>query len=164
MIVRVLNTLLYILRLRSGPQDLPAGWPLAIVLCVLYLSQGLLAYQFLGDEEGAPRSLVAIVFQVLIAAVLLNAKNLGSRLPQTISAIAGVGCLFGLLSVALLVQADPERQQPVLYLLFLTLFFWSLVVDGHIYKYALSIRIQTGLLVAVLIFGANYYLQKLLFG
>jgi hypothetical protein len=46
----------------------------------------------------------------------------------------------------------------------MVLFFWSLAVDGHIYRQALSSKMGTGLLVAVTIFAINFILLRLLFG
>jgi hypothetical protein len=44
------------------------------------------------------------------------------------------------------------------------LFVWSLAVDAHIYRHALSIKMSFGVLVAVLIFGANFIILKAVFG
>ena len=63
----------------------------------------------------------------------------------------------------MLSQADPDRPQAALALLYLGLFLWSLFVDAHIYRQALSIRMNMGMLVAVLIFGVNYFLLRAVF-
>ena len=56
---RIFLTLLDMMRLRSGPQDLPAGWPLAAGLALAYIAQGFFIDQMVGESNGAPRSLVA---------------------------------------------------------------------------------------------------------
>jgi hypothetical protein len=71
--------------------------------------------------------------------------------------------VLGLLSYVFLAQADPARDQPVLALVWFGIFFWSLVVDGHIYRHALSISMAQGLLVAVLLLAASYVLVELTF-
>lgn len=152
------------LRLRSGPQDLPAGWMLAIALSVAYLAQGLYADQLLGDGDGGPRSLLAIAVQFGVIAILLKQRNLDSRLPQTLAALAGTGFLFGLLAMLIIVQLDPEQLQPNLVILYFGLFFWSLTVDGHIYHHALSVKMRSGMLLAVLIFSINFILLRAIFG
>ncbi|MDT8320476.1 MAG: hypothetical protein RQ826_08100 [Xanthomonadales bacterium] len=156
--------LLDILRLRAGPQDLPAGWSLAIAMSLAYLGQGLIAARTLGETDAVPRSLLAIAVQVVAVAALLQLKRHSERLPQTITALTGTGFILGLISVFLLQQADPEQPQPGLALVYLALFIWSLTVDAHIYRHALSITMSRGALIAVLVFAANFVLFKAVFG
>jgi hypothetical protein len=160
----ILTRLIDILRLRSGPQDLPAGWNLAIILSLAYIAQGFIADQILGDSETAPRSLIAITVQFVATATILNFRKLTSRLPQTLSALAGAGLIFGVISVFLINQADAERTQPALALVWFGLFLWSLAVDAHIYRHALSITMSLGVFVAVMIFAVNFILIEAVFG
>ena len=152
------------LRLRSGPQDLPAAAGLALILALAYVLVGMITDRSLDGADGGPRSLVAIVVQFGAIAVLLNSRRLTSRIPQTISALAGTGCIFGLLSLAVLSQVQRGEPQPGLATLYLGLFAWSLAVDAHIYRHALSTTMSLGLLVAVLIFGANFMILRAVFG
>lgn len=152
------------LRLRSGPQDLPAGAALAAALAVAWLAQGLLIDQALDEPNSAPRNLLAIAVQFGAVAVLLKLRNHAARIPQTISALAGTGFIMGLLAFALLAQLDSTRPQPGLALAYLGLFIWSLAVDGNIYRHALSTKMSFGVLVAVLVFAVNFILLKAAFG
>lgn len=43
-------------------------------------------------------------------------------------------------------------------------FLWSIAVDAHIYRHALSIRMNLGVLLAVLIFAANFILLEIVLG
>jgi len=160
----ILARLFDILRLRSGPQDMPAGWKLAIVLSLAYIAQGFFADQIFGEADAAPRSLLAITVQFLVIAALLNLKKFASRLPQALSALAGTGLIFGFLSILLVSQADPEKSQPALALVWIAVLLWSLAVDAHIYRHALSITMSLGVLVAVMIFAANFTLIDAVFG
>jgi hypothetical protein len=152
------------MRLKSGPQDLPSGKALAWTLMLLYIAQGFLASMVLNESDAAPRTILAVAVQIGAITALLNFRNLALRLPQTISALAGTGFYFGLISIVILTQADPEKTQPDLALIYLALFIWSLLVDAHIYRHALSIKLGQGMLVAVTIFIANYVLLKSVFG
>ncbi len=111
-----------------------------------------------------PRSLIAISVQFFVIATLLHAKKLSIRLPQTLSALAGTGLFFGFLTIFLIFQADQSRNQPGLALVWLGVFLWSIAVDAHIYRNALSIRMNLGVLVAVLIFAANFILLEIVLG
>ena len=161
---RFILALLDLLRLRSGPQYMPEGWLLATTLSFAYIAQGFIADRVLGETGGAPRSLLAIGVQFSIVAVLLNIRNFQMRLPQTLTALAGTGFIFGLLSLLILVQLDSGKPPPEFALLYLGLFCWSLAVDAHIYRHALSIKMGIGVLLAVLIFAANFMLLRTVFG
>lgn len=161
---RLIRTLLDLLRLRSGPQDLPAAAGLTLVLAGAYVLQGLAADRALDGPDSGPRSLVAITVQFAVIVLLLNARRLSARIPQTLSALAGTGFVFGLLSLALLTQVERGQPQPGLATAYLGLFAWSLAVDAHIYRQALSTKMSFGFLVAVLIFGANFIILRAVFG
>jgi hypothetical protein len=156
--------LMDMLRLRSGPQNMPGGWLFATALSFAYISQGFMADRILGETDGTPRSLLAIGVQFSLVALLLKSRNFQSRLPQTLSALAGTGFIFGLMSLLILTRIDPGKPQPDLAFLYLGLFGWSLAVDAHIYRHAWSIKMGIGVLLAVLIFAANFMLLRATFG
>jgi len=162
--VSILARLTDILRLRSGPQDMPGGWSLTIILSLAYIAQGFWADRIYDAGDDAPRSLLAITVQFLFIAALLNFKNLKSRLAQTLSTLASVGLVFGFISIFLIYQVDSEKNQPVLALVWFAIFLWSLAVDAHIYRHALSITMSLGALVAVMIFAVNFILIEAVFG
>lgn len=155
--------LLDVMRLRAGPQDMPAGWGFAILFSVLYLSEGLFAGQILDETDSAPRSLVAITIQFLVTFLLLGFRRLRARLPQTLTTLAGTGVLFGALSIMLIMQTRPGVAQPALALVWFSAFLWSVAVDAHIYRHAMSITMSLGVLVAVVIFALNFIVNEMLF-
>jgi hypothetical protein len=159
----VFTTLLNLMRFRSGPQDLPVSRGLLLLLVVLYLAQGFMAGGVIDEPDAGPRTVVAVAVQFTVIAFLLNLRDLRVRTPQTLTAMAGTGFLFGLLSLAVLSRIDPANPQPNLALFYLALFVWSLLVDGHIYRHALSIKLGGGVLIAVLVFAANFILLRMLF-
>lgn len=161
---RFVLILLDMLRLRSAPQDVPPGWLFAGTLTIAYIAQGFVADGILGESDGAPRSLLAIAIQFGAIALLLKARDFQARLPQTLTALAGTGFIFGLFSLLILSRVDPGQPQPDLALFYLVLFGWSLAVDAHIYRHALSIRMNLGVLLAVLIFAANFMVLNAVFG
>ncbi len=162
--LRLILPFLDMLRFRSGPQDLPASRGFTLLLAALYLAGGIAAGAVLGEPDYTPRSLLAIAVQFSAIAALLQARGLGARTGQTIAALSGTGVLFGAMSIYLLSLIDVERPQAELAAFYLLLFFWSLAVDGHIYRHALSSKMGVGVLVAVGIFALNFVLLKALFG
>jgi hypothetical protein len=156
-----------IMRLRGGPQDLPEQMPqartLAVILALVYIAEGFIADSILGEPDTAPRSLLAITVQFVIVIALLNWRGMVGRMMQTIAAIAGVGAIFGLLSVVLILQADNGENQPLLALVWVSAFLWSLAVDAHIYRHALSVSMSQGVLVAVVIFAFNFLVGQWVF-
>lgn len=161
---RGLRIFLDLMRLRSGPQDVPGSSGLLVILAVFYVLQGFLTGELINEPDAAPRTFLAITVQFAVITALLRMKNLGGRVQQTLTAMAGTGILFGLISIPLLLQFKPDTDQPGLALAYLGLFAWSLAVDGHIYRYALSIKMSMGVLTAVLIFALNFMLLKSMFG
>ena len=164
MMVRILLTFLDMLRLRSGPQDLPTGSAFMVAMAILYLAGGFLAGSVLEEPDYAPRAFVAIGVQFSFIILLLRFKGLDARIQQTISALSGTGFIFGLISVYLLSLIDVEKPQVELAAFYMVLFFWSITVDAHIYRHALSSKMGTGLLVAVTVFTVNFVLLRTLFG
>lgn len=160
---RLLLQLLDVLRFRAGPQDLPAGWSITVGVVMICGLQGLLADRMLDGPDAAPRSLFALGVQITATAVLLWLRRLPVRLPQTITALAGTGFLFGLLSMVMLTQTSPGGFPPGLALLWIGVFVWSLFVDAHIYRHALSLTMSVGMLVAVGVFALNFIVIEALF-
>jgi hypothetical protein len=157
------NNLSGILRLRNGPQDLSSSWTICLGLAAGYLMLGIFTGQRLGDGDSAAASLAVAALQFSAVAVMLMVRKFPERLPQTLSALSGVGIVFTILSFLFLSQADPDKQQPALAMAWFAVFFWSLIVDAHIYKNALSITRAQGMLIAVLLLASSYVLIEFAF-
>ena len=161
--IRLPQQLLSVIALRSGPQNLPAGWTTPILMVLVYVALGMLADRMLQLGDNSPRSLVSIGLQILSITLLLKFRGNLERLPQTITAAAGTGSIFGLVSIAMIAQAPRGSMPPGLAVFWLALFVWSLIVDAHIYRSALSTTMSMGVLVAVLVFALNFILIDALF-
>jgi hypothetical protein len=160
---RIFMSLANMMRLRGGPQDLPASWPLMIFLVTALVVQNLVTGQQLQDENAAAKSLVAVSLQIVVLAGLLYWRRHMERYPQTLSALAGVGLIFNTITWILLTQSDPEVNQPALALIWFAVFIWSLFIDANIYRHALSVKFAIGMLITVLTLAASYVLIELLF-
>lgn len=159
----VLMNLAQMLRLRGGPQNVPASWSLMILLLAAYMVQNLVTGQQLDDQNAAAKSLLAICLQVLVLTGLLFWRNHLERFAQTMSALAAVGIFFNIITWTLLSLSDPTANQPLLALVWFAVFIWSLFVDAHIYRNSLSVPFAIGMLVTVVILAASYVLIEMVF-
>ena len=159
----ILVSLAQLLRLRGGPQNLPASWPLMIFLLTAYLVQNLITGQQLEDPNAAAKSLLSVCLQICVLTGLLIWRKHPERFAQTMSALAAVGIFFNMITWALLSFSDPTQNQPVLALVWFAIFIWSLFVDANIYRNALSVPLSMGMLVTVLILAASYVLIEMVF-
>jgi hypothetical protein len=152
-----------ILRLRGGPQNLPSSWVLTTLLLTVYLVQNLITGQQLEDENAATKSLLAISLQVVVLTGLLYWRRHLERFAQTLSALTAVGIVFNSITWVLLMQSNPETNQPMLAIIWFSVFIWSLFVDAHIYRNSLSVPLAVGMLITVLTLAASYVLIEMLF-
>jgi len=159
----IFMNLVNLLRLRDGPQNLPASWQFMIFMVAAYVVQNLITGQQLDDENAAAKSLVAISLQIFVLFGLLYWHQHTERFAQTLSALAGVGIVFNTITWALLTQSDPTINQPVLAMAWFSVFIWSMFVDANIYRHSLSVTLSMGMLITVLILAASYVLIEMLF-
>ena len=151
------------LRLKSGPQNLPASWALMIFVVLAYLVQNLITGQQLADDDAAAKSLLAMGLQIVILTGLLYWRRQMERFLQTLTAFAGVGVFFNIITWFLLMQSDPTTNQPYLAMTWFAVFIWSLFVDANIYRNALTVPLAMGMLITVLALAASYVLIEMLF-
>ena len=156
-------TLVNLLRLRGGPQELSSSWWLAVFLVGSYLLQNLIFGTQLDDDDAAAKSVLTISLQVIVLAGLLFWRRCPERFFQSLSALAAVGIVVNFMSRALLTQSDPTVNQPVIWLIWFSVFIWSLFVDANIYRHALSLTLSIGVLISVLLMAASFALIEVLF-
>lgn len=159
----LLLNLARLLRLRGGPQNLPGAWSLTIILLTAYMVQNLITGQQLEDQNAAAKSLLAVCLQISVLTGLLLWRGHLERFAQTMSALAAAGIFFNIVTWVLLSLSDPTINQPILAMAWFGVFIWSLFVDAHIYRNALSVPFAIGMLVTVLILAASYVLIEMLF-
>lgn len=119
--------------------------------------------QVLNDDDAVFRSLAINALQIFAVAAMLQIRRVPERLAQTLAALAGSGFILGVVAHLLLLQANPEVNQPLLGLAWFAVFIWSLVVDAHIYRHALATSMSIGMLVAVLLLAVTYVFVEVAF-
>jgi hypothetical protein len=142
------------LLLRRAPQDdrlsrSVLGLALAAYL-LIDLLQSLSSSVF---TVGVAMSLVDTVLLMLFVWLVLSVAGKGVRLVQTLTALAGTGALLGLIGLPLVQQAAQAHSieagpSSAMVLAWLALLAWSIAVQAHIFRHALSTRYGVGLLLA----------------
>jgi CDP-diglyceride synthetase len=93
-----------------------------------------------------------VLIMILFSWSVLRLTKKSARYLQTLTALAGTGAVLGLVGLPLIQQAarahTGEEPAATLVVGWLMLLVWSISVQAHIYRHALSTRYGVGLLVA----------------
>lgn len=161
---RLWPTLIDLLRLKAGPQDLPVDRTFTIIAIGVYLAQAIMTNQALGSENEPTRSIASMTLQFGLVAAILFWRRQPERLQQTFLAFALTGTVVGLLAFFLLLQNDPTvASQPVLALVWFAIFGWSLAIDANIFRHALNITLPIAMLITVMLLAITYIALELMF-
>lgn len=138
MMYETIQTLLGILRLQRGPQDLPSSSSL-LAGCVIALIalQGGLGQAFIPDDPSIfPQAVVSGAVTLGWLYLLLRLFNRGARFLQTATAIFGIAALLTPISIPLVSAVRPDEEG------MLTLSVWSLLAFAlSVYLIYLNARI-----------------------
>ncbi len=139
--------------LRRAPQDDPVS--------TTALLQALSGYTLIDLVQASASSslpialgmtLVDALLMVVFSWVVLRIAGYTQRFVQTLTALAGTGMILGLLALPLvqLAASAHRNDEPMtdLVLGWLMLLVWSISVQAHIFRHALTVRFGTGLLLA----------------
>ncbi len=160
----LLSCLLAIVLLRRGPQDLPAGRSTLLACLSLYVLIAALSLNTGRVPENPTAVLIlAAGMPLLLVWIVLRLRDRVSRWTQTLSALYGTSALLSLLTLPLNFHATSEPSGAMV-LISLVVFFWSFMVDAHIWRHALDTRLAGGFAVAMLLFVFTYSLISSLAG
>ena len=141
------------LLLRRAPQDDPWSVPALTGAFLLYAIVDLL--QALAGSSWSVASAMTLLdclLLVLYGGLVLVIAGKKGRYVQTLTALSGTGALLGILGLPLLLLAASAHQggEPagVLVIGWLLLLVWSISVQAHIFRHALSTSFGVGLVVA----------------
>jgi len=145
------------LRLRSGPQDLPAGLWVALITGGLYIATGAAALVAGGETKTDLAISTDLAGMLLVVLLALRMTGRPQRVAQTLSALFGCGSVFNMLAIPFLATMDrggdaTASPDGLTALAWWGLFFWSLWVNGHVLRHALEIRLSSGIALASLMF------------
>jgi hypothetical protein len=140
--------------LQRKPQDLPASRMLLTVSLVSYTAANvLLALDRIKLSKAVQAGVLETVLVTIITLVILRLSRYGKRWLQTLTALAGMGCIMGLLALPIFygsthVGAD-TLLRVVMFLLDLGLLTWNVVVMAHILRHALDTSFAFGIIFAL---------------
>ncbi len=141
-----------IARLRSGPQNLPTSSRLLNVTLLAYIIiSSTITLMQLSAKEAILTALIDAGLLVLFINSLFYIARYPSRITQTITALAGVNCVFEIISIPLVIWITVytgDLSFPVL--LILCVIVWKLAVYAHILREALGVPFFMGLILTII--------------
>ena len=152
----LLARLIDIVLLRSGPQDLPAGHSVLLACLSFYVLIAALSLN-IGRTLENPTAvlLLATGLPLVLVWIVLKLRRRASRWEQTLSALFGTSALLSMITLPFNFDTGGEPAAPVI-IISLLVFFWSFVVDAHIWRHALDTSFAAGLAVAMLLFVLSF--------
>ena len=163
-----------LMRLRTGPQDLPYSPPLLVRVALLALAVDLFAAHLLEASGASPlRFVCGFIVTFLLPWLALNWRGHPARYVQTMLALLGTGIAFSLLFLPLAswalssglieLNTTPSAQQALFAWLILALVVWKIVVTASIWRHALDWPLPAGVGVALVLFVLEFGIDRLLF-
>jgi hypothetical protein len=141
------------LLLRRAPQDDVYSQRMLIVSLVAYMAVDLLqAFSGSAWRVASAITLTDTLVMVLFAWAVLKITGKSPRLVQTLTALAGTGALLGILGVPLVWEAvrahHSDGPSASVVTAWLVLLVWTVAVQAHIFRHALSTGYGVGLMAA----------------
>ena len=140
--------------LRRAPQDDDFSRPALAAALLAYVAVDLM--QAVASSTGAAAVSLTVAdtaLTVLFAWLVLRVAGKTARFVQTLTALAATGALLGLVGLPLVLQAASLNRSGAegsasLAVAWLVLLGWSIAVQAHIFRHALSTGYSLGLAVA----------------
>ncbi len=147
----LLQTFWQIALLRRGPQILPASRFLLLLVIVLHWLTGVVLGLFsLPGQDALLAALGGTALMVALLHFVLMWHRRGTRLIQTLTALAGCEVILGLLAVpvtALFYSGGSMKDFAAL--LSLLIMGWNIAVAAHIFRHALNASQGIGFVYAI---------------
>lgn len=139
----------------SAPQDLPYSNSLLARVLFLYIATGLLVL-LLGETDLLTAvTLISMDLLVLIGFIkfCLYTRNNSDRYLQTLFACLGVGVIFQLLSMPLMLMIDTGAEAAEVNNFFVGIYYlllvsWQITVIAHILRHAMNMAMTLTLLLS----------------
>lgn len=154
-----------ICRLRRGPQDVPAAGSLFVLLLTAGILFDTMTYFFeLSFFESFYFSALINLILLAVMALLLQIMGYAARILQTLTAMLGVSLIISVLHFPVWVMIVMEPNDPGLFgFIHLIFLLWSLTVNSHILRHALSIPVFPASVLSIGYLMLNYIVAGFLF-
>lgn len=144
-----------IMGLLSGPQDLPASVSLLSRLLMLYLVTGMMVL-LPGSEDlftAVALMLMDLILLVGFLSFCLYTRNTSARFLQTFIACLGVGVVFQIIALPLVVVLNTaaesnQANNAIGGLFYLLLVGWQVTVMAHILRHAMNMMLSLTLMLS----------------
>ena len=151
----ILREFFSICLLQRKPQDLPASRMLLTVSLVSYTAMNVvLALDRIKASKAVQAGVLESVLVSMITLVILGLSHHGKRRVQTLTALAGTGCIMSFLALPIFyggVHGGADALlRAVMLLLYLGLLLWNVVVMAHIMRHALDTSFAFGIIFAMI--------------
>ncbi len=160
--------LLFLLFLKSTPQDLSYSSRLTLRLLLAYVFSGFIVLQAtLNPDDILAGILLGLFVQFAFVYLVLKSLSQGSRFLQTFCAILGIGVFFNLFlwpvfSVLSDASTD-EALKSTMSFVFLMLISWEILVKAHIFRHALEMKMFSALALSFSLLFISVALSQLMF-
>ena len=140
---------------QSGPETVPSGNSFVIMVIAVNALLNVVVQLLLGGDDGSLLRAVTLAVVSLAGTggliwFIMTLMQLGSRVPQTITAVFGVDIIMTTItSVLFAVAGSIEENIAVFVISLLTL--WSLAIYGFIFHRAMNLHIGFGIALALFV-------------
>jgi hypothetical protein len=168
----LLQRVLDLATLRSGPQELPHSANLLLVLFVVGTAVDVASGVLFATPDALGRSLLSNVIVLGLCWIALAIRSLRNRYLQTATALVACGLLFSLLQLPIAALIGPTPTTPaelaplqiLLYWILFALFVWQLAVSAHIMRHAMDASFAFALVLVASWVIVDVALGRALFG
>lgn len=156
---KLLKLFINLCLLRAKPQDVPASWFLLGLIVATYILVSLaVAATTLPPARAMFFALADVVILALFTYAVLLLRSFAERFLQTLTALVGVGALFGLVAWPILAISGQQYT-----FLIYALMIWNIAVVAFILREALTISFILSLAASLGYFSISLIALGMLF-
>jgi len=152
--------------LRKGPEQVPDSWLVFLIaLILMQLASFVLAtLSNLDDDYNHLLTFITHMLGMGIYAAILLATGFMRRIVPVLSAIIACGAILTLLFVAAYVLLNPFLGNDIAVVIATLIIIWSVPVEGHIIARGIEQHWYIGIVIAMIVFTAQYAFQSTMTG
>ncbi|MGH8566768.1 MAG: hypothetical protein ACREXU_01820 [Gammaproteobacteria bacterium] len=156
--VNLFNTYRGIFVLEKGPEHLPTSYALLITMLCAYMLARFGVEQF--ENDLAPAFLMAVVDTAMSSGIILAVlwvRGVVHRVPQLLTAFAGIGAGFGLAMIVGLgiisigTFIGVPLVQGFVNVVTFPFILVNVVINGHLFRATLSVTLAAGVIMALVL-------------